>query len=379
MRLALVLSLPLPLALTLSAQSTPKPQTTPQPKVTAPAKESPEAQAARQTLQIVLNSINDNWFGKAYQDINAVDIQGSLSIQVSAAALNAKVDQLSQGALKGGIAQNGKATLQVKSTYFANADFKTEMTGSFGNLLYTRVGNRGFLYSQTQNAYTTRVEPGPSDAPLSYLGWFRSMLNDIKAVYVDGPVFKASFGKEESVGGKSLQTLVFSAPTSVYDPKKREQSLADSMGFWKRGRLAVQVDKTTRLPQRMNFTNDGQGIRTQMDFTYDDKGHPLSINISNQSRGMEGPGFLKVGYGANGLMSSVSGELNGQDKKVGFDLNLAWAKGKKTSSIQSVPPPTASKRSSEDLEIALLTGLAQNILELQRVGLNLRSVSLAAK
>jgi hypothetical protein len=64
---------------------------------------------------------------------------------------------------------------------------------------------------------------------------------------------------------------------------------------------------------------------------------------------------------------------------VAFDLNLAWAKGKKVGSIQSVPPPTANKRSSEDLEIALLTGLAQNILELQRSGLNLRSVSLGGK
>jgi len=362
----------LPIALTLAAQTAPKPKTT------APAKGNLEAQVARQTLEAVLNTVNDVWFGKAYQDLNAVDIQGSLSIQVAAAALNTKVDQVSQGQVKGGITQNGKASLQVKSTYFANADFKTELNGSFGNLLYTRVGNRGFLYSQTQNAYTTRVEPGPSDAPLSYLGWFRSMLNDIKAVYVDGPVFKASLGKEEGVGGKALQALVFSAPTATYDPKKREQSLADSLGFWKRGRLEIQVDKATRLPQRMVFANDAQGVRTQMDFTYDDQGHPLTITLGNQSRGMEGPGLLKIGY-ANGLMNTVTGELSSKDKKVEFDLNLTWAKGKKTSSIQSVPPPTATKRSSEDLEIALLTGMAQNILELQRSGLNLRSVSLAGK
>lgn len=377
MRSASILALSI--TLNLVAQTAPSPKATAKPKSPAPAaKESMESQVAKQTLESVLHSINDTWFGKAYQDINAVDIQGGLSIQVSAAALNTKVDQLSQGQLKGGITQNGKATLQIKSTYFANSDFKTEMTGSFGNLLYTRIGNRGFLYSQTQNSYTTRVEPGPSDAPLSYLGWFRSMLNDIKAVYVDGPVFKAALGKEEGAGGKSLQTLVFTAPTSAYDPKKREQSLADSLGFWKRGRLEIQVDKSTRLPHRMNFTNEGQGVRTQMDFTYDDKGHPLSISISNRSRGMEGPGFVRVAY-ANGLMSNVSGELSSQDKKVAFDLNLSWAKGKKSSSIQSVPPPTANKRSSEDLEIALLTGLAQNILELQRSGLNLRSVSLAGK
>ena len=100
-----------------------------------------------------------------------------------------------------------------------------------------------------------------------------------------------------------------------------------------------------------------------MDFVYDTKGLPLSINITNLSRSMEGPGNLKVGY-ANGLMCNVSGELSTRDKKVGFNLSLTWAKGKKTSSIECEPPPTASKRSSEDPEIALLTGVAQNILEL---------------
>ena len=367
----------LPLSLTLCAQTAPKSKPSSRAKA-SPVKANPEAQAARQTLESVLNAINNTWFGQAYRDINAVDMEGNVSIQVSAASINTKVDQLSQGQLKGGVTQNGKASLHVKSTYFANADFKTEATGSFGNVLWTRVGNRGFLYSQAQNAYTTRVEPGPTDAPLSYLGWFRSMLNDIKAVYVDGPVFKASFGKEESAGGRSLQTLVFNAPTSAYDAKKREQSLAESLGFWKRGRLEIQIDKATRLPHRMSFTNVGQGIRTQMDFAYDAKGLPLSINITNHSKGMEGPGYVRVGY-SNGLMSNVSGELSGQEKKVGFNLNLAWAKGRKASSIRSVPPPTASKRSSEDLEIALLTGLAQNILELQRSGLNLRSVSLSGK
>ena len=374
--------LPLSLAATLVAQ--PAATTQAKPKTgskasAAKAKANTESQVTRQTLESVLNAIHETWFGKAYQNVNAVDIQGGLTIQVSASAMNAKVDQLSQGQVKGGITQNGKASLQIKSTYFANADFKTEMTGSFGNLLYYRVGNRGFLYSQTQNAYTTRVEPPPSDAPLSYLGWFRSALNDIKAVYIDGPVFKGSLGREENLGGKTLQALVFTAPTSAYDPKRREQSLADSMGFWKRGRLEILVDKTTRLPYRMNFTNEGQGIRTQMDFVYDEKGHPLTINFSNHSKGMEGPGFLKLGYGSDGRFSSVSGELSGQDKKVSFDLQLTWGQGRKVSSIQSVPPPTANKRSSEDLEIALLTGLAQNILELQRSGLNLRSVSLAPK
>lgn len=349
------------------------------PKAPAKVKESTESMVTKQTLESILNAVNDAWFGQPYQNVNAVDIQGRLDIQLSAAALNAKVDQASQGQVKGGITKDGKAQLQVKSTYFANADFKTEATGPFGNVLWYRVGSRGFLYSQSHNAYTTRVEPPPADAPLTYLGWFRSLLNDIKAVYVDGPVFKGSLGREENQGGRVFQTLVFEAPTSSYDPKKREQSLAESMGFWKRGRLEIKVDKANRQPQRMTYTNVGQGIRAQMDFTYDDKGRPTQILLANSSKGMEGPGYVKASYGADGRVNHVAGELGSKDKKVNFDLQLGWASGRNASSIRSVPPPTASIRSAEDMEIALFTGLAQNILELQRAGFNLRSISLSPK
>lgn len=376
--------LALPLCLNLVAQTAPKPAAKPaKAKAATPAapkaqeKETPEAQAARQGLTQTLDAIHAAWFGKPYQEINAVDLQGSLAIEVSAGAINDKVDQLSQGQVKGGATKSGKANLRVKGTYFANADFKTELTGDFGNLIYTRTGNRGFLYSKEQNAYSTRVDLPPADAPLTYFSWFRQVLNDIKAVYVDGGAFKASLGKEESVGGRTLQAFVFNSPAGTYDPRKREQSMAESLGFWKRGRLEVLVDKTTHLPHRMNFSNDGQGIRTQMDFAYGAENRLLSVTVNNQSRGMEGPAFLKIGYGGDGLMSSVSGELNGQNRKVAFDLGLAWAKNRKAAMV--VAPPGASKRGREELESMLLLSLASNILDLQSKGLNLRSVPVSVK
>jgi len=342
-------------------------------------KENLESQFARNTFTQVLDAVNDAWFGKPYQGANAVDIQGTLSIALSAQALNAKVDQLSQGQVKGGLTKGGAVSLKLKGTYFANGDFKTEMNGDFGNLLYTRVGNRGFLYSKEQNTYTTKVDQPALDAPLSFMGWFRQTLNDIKSVYAEGSIFKASLGKEEAAGGRSLQTLTFSAPTSTYDPKKREQSLAESLGFWKRGRLEVTFDKASKLPQRMSFSNDAQGVRSQMEFAYGGDGKLQSVSLSNQSKGMEGPGSLRLTYGGDGLISHLSGELDSQNKKVAFDLDLTWPKGKKAADIHSVPPPGATKKGRDEMETMLLVSLAGEILELQHNGLNLRSVTLANK
>ena len=181
----------------------------------APAKENAEAQFARQNLDQVLNAVNDGWFGKAYKDIHAVDLDGTLGITFSAAAANSKVEQLGQGVVKGGLTKGGAVNVRLKGTYFANADFRTELTGDFGSLLYYRSGYKGFLYSKEMNAYTTKVDPPPADAPTSFLGWFSQCVNEIRDVYVKGTLFRASLGREETTkDGGGTQVLTFFAPTS---------------------------------------------------------------------------------------------------------------------------------------------------------------------
>ena len=347
-------------------------------KTEAP-KESLEARFAKETLTQVLNAVNDGWFGPQFKDVTAVDINGTLSIALSAAALNAKASDLSQGAVKVGGIKSGHASIRVKSTYFANADFKTDLAGDFGTVTASRIGNKGFIYSKEQNAYTTKVDLPPSDAPLTYMGWFRTMVNDIKAVYVDGSTFRAALGKEEVVAGKSLQSLTFFAPTTAYDPKKREQSIAETLGFWKRGRLNVAFDKATKLPYTMEFSNESQGVRTRMDFNYTDKGKLHQVIITNASKGFEGPGGLRLTYDANGLINNATGELVSQEKKIAFDMALNWSKDKKSAAINAVPPPNAKHMGREELEASILVAFAGNVMELQRQGLNFMAPKLAGK
>ena len=346
--------------------------------VKASQKASLEAETTRQAFLRTLDAVDAGWFGQPYQGVTALDLQGTLGIALSGAAVNEKVDSLSQGQVKGN-SQGGQANLRLKGTYFANGDFKTDLMGDFGTVLYTRRGDRGFIYSKEQNAYTTRVDLPPSDAPTTYMAWFRQTLNDIKAVYIDAPTFKASLAGEETSGGRSLQRLVFQAPTQPWDAKKREQSLAQSLGFWKRGRLEVTVDKTTRQPQRLDFRNDEQGVHTRMDFSYGQNNRLVSVNVNNSSRGFEGPGWLRIGYAGDGLMSQVAGELNSQTKRVSFALDLAWSKTRRSTEIVAIPPAGATKRGREELETQMLVGLAGKIFDLQRAGLNLRSVAIGGR
>ncbi len=365
------------IATLLPAQTAAKPKQ-PAPKAApakaASAKATPEAEAARRTLRETLDAVDAGWFGQAYQGITSVQMQGTLGIALSGAAVNQKVDSLSQGAVTGN-SQGGQANLRVKGTYFANGDFKTDLAGDFGTILYTRRGDRGFIYSKEQNAYTTRVDLPPSDAPTTYLAWFRQTLNDIKAVYIDAPTFQAGLVGEETLEGRAVQRLVFNAPTQPWDAKKREQSLTSSLGFWKRGKLEVNVDKTTKQPVRLDFRNDEQGVHTRMDFSYGAAGRIQSINISNSSRGFEGPGWLRIGYGGDGRMSNVAGELASQEKRISFAMDLAWSKTHTAADIAAIPPAGATKRGREEMETQLIVGLAAKIFDLQRAGLNLRSVA----
>jgi len=337
-----------------------------------------DAQAARQAFQQVLNSVDGTWFGKAYQDCNAVDVSGRMDLTLTAAAINNKASEVSQGQLKGIASKGGKAAFQLKGTYFANGDFRTETAGDFGQMVYTRVGKRGFMYSKEQNAYTTAVDMPPADAPVSFMGWFRSVILDIQTAYIDASTFKPSMGKEESTGGRTLQTAVFFAPSGAYDPAKREQNLKDTFGFWKRGRMEIAYDKATHLPYRMNFTNEGQGVSTTMTFQYLPGGKLQSVSIANRSKGMEGPGYLQVSYGGDGLMNHVAGELTGKSVKWDFDLGLSWAKGRKSGSIHSAPPAGANKKGGDEFQTALLVGVASQVFDLQRSGLNLMAPKISA-
>lgn len=342
----------------------------------APRAASPDL-TPRKAFQQVMDAVGTNWFGRPYQPFNAVNLHGTLSLSISPQALGAKIDELSRGKIKAEATKGATVNLKLAGTYFANSDFRTQLTGDFGNLLYTRIGNRGFLYSKELNAYTTKVDPPPSDAPLSFMGWFRQVLNEIQTVYIDQKTFKASLGPEDSAAGRRLQTVTFIAPTAAYNPKKREQSLTESLGFWKRGRLDMTYDKTSGLPQRMSFLNEVQGISTRMRFSYGQNGRLQSMDIDNQSRGTQGPASLSLTYDEAGLINHVHGTLNSQRQNIAFDIQLAWEKGKKVSSIVSVPPPGASKKGGDELKTMLAVGLAGKILDLQREGLNLRSITLS--
>jgi len=343
---------------------------------TGKAKESLEAQFARQNFKQVLDAVNNAWFGKAYANINAVALDGTLSINLNAAAMNAKVDQLGQGAVKGGLTKNANVNLTLKSTYFANGNFRTELNGDFGNLLYYRMGDQGFLYSKEQNAWTGRVDPRPADAPLTFLGWFRQCINDIQKVYVDGSTFKASLGKGSA--DSNTQTLIFATPTGPYDPKKREQSMAESLGFWKRGRLEVVFDKASKLPHQMNYSNESQGVFTRMSFSYNPGGKLNNVTIANQSKGMEGPASLTLGYDEAGLINHLAGQMGFSQGSMRFDLALAF-KNLDPNSIRTTAPVLATRKGREELETLLLVNLAGKVLDLQKSGFNLRSVTLANK
>ncbi len=372
--------LPFSLAAVLAAQTvlTPaakKPAAPPAKPATKAAKAAPkvntlEAKFAKDTLSTVLDTVNASWFGQPYQHINAVQMQGSVRAVLSASAVNAKIAADTGGLVKGGATKAGNANVNIKTTYFANGDFKTDFSGDLGNGIWTRIGNKGFLYSKELNAYTTRVDPGPAEAPVSYMGWFREVIIDIRKVYAESGAFKATLGKEETSGGETLQTLTFDAPTGAYDPKKREQNLADTLGFWKRGRMDLTFEKTSKLPRRLSYVNEANGIRTGFDFHYS-KGKLQSIDISNHSKGFDGPGGLRISYDANGLMKTVAGELNSQQRKIAFDLSLNWMKDLKSSQVAALPPAGAKKMGGDEQETLMLVGVAGNVMDLQRAGWNI--------
>jgi hypothetical protein len=378
MKSARFFSLPLILGLSMALAAQTRPPASAGANNDSKIQESEELSAIREKFSEVLDSVNKAWFGEPYQQIRAVDLRGNIAIVFSSTAVEDKIAQLTQGAYRGGGTQTGQAFGTLTGTYFANGDHLYNINGDFGTMRFQRMGARGFWYIRDQNVYTTNINLAPPDAPITFMGWFASVMSDIKDVYVKGATFRVSKGADTTVGGKAAQSVIFNAPTAPYDPTKREQPASDTFGFWKKGRLEIAYDPSTKQPLRMSFSNTAQGIEAVNTFTYDANGRIRQIDINNRSKKWEGPAFVRAIYGTNGMISAISGELRGQTHKITFDLATTWNKDKATASIQGVVPPIATKLGREDMELRLAMMLASKVGDMQKMGFNFMAPKVSA-
>jgi hypothetical protein len=353
----------------LAAQANPEPQPTSQADARA-LQETKELRDLRESFSQVLDAVRDSWFGKPYQQIKAVDINGSLALAIKGSAMDTKIEQLTQGIVKSAGIKSGQALCTLEGTYFANGDHLYKVGGDMGTMQFQRIGERGFWYVRDANAYTTSIDSVGPNAPLSFMGWFADMISDIKNVYVAGSTFQVSKGKDATVGGKVAQSVVFNAPTAAYDPRKREQSASETFSFWKKGRLEVTFESATKQPIRMEYANIAQGIEATLTFTYDNNGRIRRVDIANRSKQWEGPGFVSATYNPDGMMTTIQGELNSSTHKIMFSLGTKWNTDKPASSLRSNPPAAATKLGREDFELRLAMMFAGNIGDLQSTGFN---------
>jgi len=365
----------LPLSAALAAQTAPTqrgkaPAAQAAPKAKEASKETAEQTALRETFGKLLDKVNASWFGPAYQNAKAMDIEGTLVLAVKGSALDAKIEQLTQGAVASPGVRSGQARCTLTGTYFANGDHLYNLAGDLGHMRFQRIGEKGYWYIRDQNIYTTSIDVMPIDAPNSYMGWFAGLMSDLKDVYVKGPMFKVSKGKDATVLGKAARTIVFDAPTAAYDPKKREQAASDTFSFWKKGHMEVTFEEAAMQPLRMEYSNVAQGVEASMAFSYDASGKVRRIDISNRSKQWEGPGHLTATYNGEGQLAAVAGELTGATHRIIFDVRTTWSGEKQTSALQSPLPPVAAKLGREDLELRLAMMFAGNIGDLQRSGFN---------
>jgi hypothetical protein len=353
----------------------PQPAPQAQPKPAAPQavpkqlQDSAEQNELKETFARVLSRVNETWFGSPYREARSMDISGTLVLAVKGGALDAKIEQLTGGAVKSPGVRSGQALCTLQGTYFANGDHLYNLSGDLGKIRFQRLGTKGYWYIEDQGVHTMSIDGMPMDAPRSYMGWFANLMSDIKGVYADGPTFKVSRGKDAKVSGRDARTIVFDAPTAAYDPKKREQSASDTLSFWKKGHMEVAYEEATMQPLRMEYSNAAQGVEATMSFSYDAQGKIKTIDISNKSKQWEGPGHITASYGGDGRLAAVAGELTSSTHKIIFDVTTAWSGDKEPPARRAVP--TSSKQlGREDLELRLAMMFAGNIGDLQRAGFN---------
>lgn len=323
-----------------------------------------------QYLKQIINNMNNVWFGNIYANFNAISLQGELNIHLLSNAMQSRLQMLFQNNRKKITKNNNVICAKINGIYFANTNLRLEYTGEFGNILYYRMGEKGFLYSSELNAWTSGIDLSSSRTVNNFSLWFRQLFSEIYDVYSNKQNFKSTLKDNKD----NIATIVFESPTNKYDPSQKIQSIDESIYFWKHGKIELTFNKLKNQVSSIYFTNESQGISLKMVFNYNANDRPISIHINNYSKGSEGPMLINIQYDNSGMVTNINGNTKIRIGNINFNLNLNFLKNYNNNSIITIPPPTAEKRGRNEFTLALFASISKEIAELQAAGLGLRSI-----
>jgi hypothetical protein len=312
-------------------------------------------------------SVSANMFGKEYEKLKSLQVDGNVSVTAPVSSLSRKLKNINESA---------SFSVGVSGTFLPNGERKLELSGDLGEVVLSLRNGKDIIYSEDFNAYSLNKK-GISSRLNNFRSFFNTKLNEIKNDMLTSGRWSLSINKGVVYGSEDCYKVT--ASTYIKEEERRlarskSQNFDDLITFWKRGTVVFFIRKKDFMPLKIEYTNPIENIQSELVFSYSNN-LPLTISVSGNAANIYGSGDLNLSYNEKGVLQSVSLDFSNQlNQSFDFSFSFVFSQNVNREEIAFIPPFGSNKMGKENLKLLILTNVAGTLLRMQQAGIKIKTL-----
>ncbi len=318
-------------------------------------------------LSKMFTSVSKNIFGKEYESLKSLQVDGNISVTAPVSSLSKKLKNINESA---------SFSVGLTGTFLPNGERKLDLSGDLGDVVLSLKNGKDIIYSEDFSAYSLNRK-GVSSRLNNFRSFFNTKLNEIKNDMLTSGRWSLSINKGIVYGSENCFKVT--ASTYFKEEEKRlarskAQNFDDLITFWKRGTVIFFIRKKDFMPLKIEYENPIENIKSELVFSYSGN-KPLTISVSGDAAGVYGSGDLNLSYNEKGVLQSASLDFSNQlNQSFSFSFSLNFSKTVNKGDIAFIPPFGSSKMGKENLKLLILTNVAGTLLRMQQAGIKIKTL-----
>ena len=322
---------------------------------------------AHKVLGDMFAAMEKHWFVDAYRDASYVDFRATISADLPARAVDRRLDS----------DESVDFNVRLDGISAPNGRYRMKLDGGLGDVEMTRDGRRSFLTSQDFKSFAdTPIRARSANANLTnYRSYLLRYVGRLKAQIFEGNGYRTTYVGTGSHQGRQVDVVhIYKPRLGKARNKKRPMALERFWTFWHDGSYELWIDKITKLPVIVFYTNADDNVFANFDIDYDRQFRPVRIRFVNNTVDAEGSGDLTMDFDRSGLLKSFNLRFDGRNGiSLRFDANLEFISDAAADAFRIVAPYGYRKINRDHLKLMILTQLSGGLLKLKKHGVNIRN------
>jgi len=323
--------------------------------------------SAQKVLDDMFKTIEQHWLVDAYQQARYLNFRATINADLPARSVDRRLDS----------DESVDFNVRLDGVSAPNGRYRIKLDGGLGDVEMTGDDKRSFLASQDFKSFAdTPVRVRSANANLdNYRSYLLRYVGRLKAQIFDGGAYRTSYAGTGTHEGRQVDVV------QIYKPRigkpadsRRPMALEKFWTFWHDGGYELWIDKITKLPVVVFYTNADDNVFANFSIDYDRQYRPSRITFVNNTVDAEGSGDLVLSFDSDGLLRSFNLKFEGANGiSLRFDATLDFIAETAADAFRVVVPFGYRKINRDHLKLMILTQLSGGLLKLKKHGVNIRN------